>query len=116
MVNDTSLFISFVGGTLLPLIIAFILSYAAPSYLKAIVTLIVCILWTALAMWLDNKFVGPTQGMSTNDTVKLWVENLGLVLVSAWSTFQFFWKPVGIVPSLEMTGGNLGGPKPPPTS
>lgn len=112
MVNDSSLFLSLVGGTLLPLLISFILSQSAPSYIRAIVALVVCILFTALSMWLTNKFIGPIPGMSTNDTLKLWVENLGLVLVAAWSTFQFFWKQVRIAPALENVGPQLGATEP----
>lgn len=120
MVNDSSLFLSFIGGTLLPLLISFILSQSAPSWVRATVAMIVCIIFTALSMWLTNKFIGPTPGMSTNDTLKLWVENLGVVLMAAWSTFQFFWKQINVSSALETAvfSPKIGAtqPDPPPTS
>ncbi len=113
MVNDPSLFLSFLEGTLLPLLIAFILAQLAPQWLKALVTFGICLAFTALSMWLSNKITGPSPGLSTNDTLKLWVENAGLILMAAWTTYQHFWKPTGITPAINNVGPQLGAGMPP---
>jgi amino acid permease len=115
VVNDPSIFLSFLGGTILPLIIAYILAYNARTEIKTIVAFLVCVMYAALSMWLSNKFFGALPGMSRNDFLKVVVENIGAVLMSAWTTFEFFWKQTGIAGSLNVASspfkvGSVSGP------
>jgi VIT1/CCC1 family predicted Fe2+/Mn2+ transporter len=115
MINDPSLFASFVVGTLLPVLIAFILHYEAPETTKAIVAFVVCCIVAALTMWLTDKLLGVPLGLSGNDKAKLYVENAGLVLMTAWGFYARFWNKLGggtIVTSLNASGLKVGRPTP----
>jgi VIT1/CCC1 family predicted Fe2+/Mn2+ transporter len=115
MVNDPSLFASFVVGTLLPVLIAFILHYDAPETTKAIVAFVVCCVVAGLTMWLTDKFMGISLGLTTNEKAKLYVENAGLVLMTAWGFYARFWSKLGegtIVTALNSSGLKVGRPTP----
>ena len=113
MVNDPSLFGSFLMGVLLPLLISLILAREAAPWLKSLVVFLLCLVFTAVSMWLADKIVPPPAGLSTNDTLKLWVENFGILVMTAWGTYEHFWKPTTIAPALNTAGLKVGRARPP---
>lgn len=117
MVNDPSLITAFIIGTILPVLIAFILHYNAPETVKSIIAFVVCCIFAGLTMWLTDKFLGIPVGLSTNDRAKLYVENAGLILITAWGFYNNVWNKIGggvIITSLNASGFKVGKPTEPP--
>lgn len=118
MINDPSLITAFLIGTILPVLIAFILHYDAPETVKAIIAFVVCLIFAGLTMWLTDRFLGIPSGLSTNDKAKLYVENAGLILITAWGFYNNLWNKIGsgvIMKSLNSSGLKVGRPIPPIT-
>jgi len=112
MVNDPSLFLTFLTSTLLPVVIALIFHQNASDTVKAIITFMVCLAVAFLVMWLSNKFVAPREGLSTNQTLQLYAENAGLCLMTAWGFYARFWSKLGgVTTSLNEAGFKVGRPR-----
>lgn len=112
MINDPSLFLTFLTSTVLPVLIALIFHQNATDTVKAILTFIVCCFVAFLVMWLSNKFIAPRAGLSTNDTLKLYTENAGLCLMTAWGFYARFWSKLGgVTTSLNDAGLKVGRPR-----
>jgi len=112
MVNDPSLFATFLTSTLLPVLIAFIFHQQASDTVKAIITFLVCCAVAFLVMWLSDKFLSPRVGLSTNETLKLYAENAGLCLMTAWGFYARFWSKLGVTQAINDAGLKVGKPTP----
>jgi Na+(H+)/acetate symporter ActP len=110
MVNDPSLFTTFLVSTLLPVLIALIFHQRASDTVKAIISFLVCCAVAFLVMWLSDKFLAPREGLSTNETLKLYVENAGLCLMTAWGFYARFWSKLGVTEALNSAGLKVGRP------
>lgn len=77
-------------GSLLPVIIAVVQQQRWPDYVRAGVGLVICAVAAAVTAYAQGDL-----------TAERWGEGLLLVAVAAWSSYQGFWKPTGIAPTVE---------------
>lgn len=104
---DPSTLASFLLGTILPLLIAWVQSRYASSRYKALFAFGACVAVAVLVTVLTKGYTG-TWGASLADNAQLVALNVVAILFSAWGTFARFWTPVGAVAALEARGPQLG--------
>lgn len=108
MVNDPSLIVSTFIGIFLPLVVAFLNSPTAGRRWKTLITAVACVIAALLSLVLTDKLIN-TVGVHGVALAKLYLENLLLTLITAWTFYEHFWKPNGTTAALEATGARVGG-------
>lgn len=108
VINDPSLLVSAFVGIFLPLVVSAILASEARPSFKAIMAFLACLVATGLTMLFSHQLINRV-GVAGWDLIKLVFENLMLVCVAAWTTYNNIWRPTGVVAGLERSAGQLGG-------
>lgn len=113
---DPSTLASFLIGTVLPLLIAWLQSRYASSRYKAAFSFAVCV-GVAVIITVLTKGYSGSWGASAADNAQLVMVNIVALLFTAWQMFARFWTPLGTVAALEARGPQLGAiaPASPPT-
>ena len=106
---DPSTLASFLLGTVLALLIAWVQSRYASSRYMALFAFGVCVAVALVVTVLTKGYTG-TWGASLADNAQLVMLNIVAILASAWTTFARLWTPVGAVAALESRGPQLGQP------
>ena len=89
---DTQTLIAWSGivGFFLPLLIAAISRLTWPQTLRAVVAFILCLVAGLGTAYFSGSFSLTNIGLS-----------MGVVLVTAWSSFSRFWNKVGVTDAIE---------------
>jgi hypothetical protein len=87
--TDAAMWSLIVGG-MAPPFIALIQQPTWPSWLRAIMTVLVCVVLGLFTTYFGGDLAGRSE-----------VSAILLVLVAAWSSYGRFWKPLGVAGSIE---------------
>jgi chromate transport protein ChrA len=106
---DVSTLASFLTGTILPLLIAAVLSRYADSRFKAAFSFVACIVVALLVTVLTKSYAG-TWGTSAADNAQLILINVVTLLFTSWQFFARLYQPMQITQAIERRGPQLGAP------
>lgn len=87
--NDLTMW-SLLVGTLLPLVVSVVQQPRWPDWLRALVTVAICIAVGAGTAFLEGNLTGRT-----------WLSSALVVLVAALATYKGFWKQTGVTDKIE---------------
>lgn len=90
---------NFVVGVLMPLLVALLVRYRAPSWLKAAVNLVGTVVASAIA---------TVVAQGGDVAVDVFVIGIFLALVTSWSSYVAAWKPLEIAPKLGAATAGIG--------
>lgn len=91
--------LTFVAGTVIPLLTALVTKARASSRLKSLVTLALSVLGGAVTYLLDNNGTVQAQAL---------ISNVVTTYLAAGVTYNNLWKPTGIAPALAATSAESG--------
>lgn len=106
---DPSTLAAFLAGTILPVLIAAVLSRYASSRYKALFSFGACVV-VALIVTVLTKGYSGTWGASAADNAQLVMVNVVALLFAAWNLFARVYQPIGLTQALEARGPQLGAP------
>jgi peptidoglycan/LPS O-acetylase OafA/YrhL len=82
---------SLIIGALAPIVIAWVQQPKWAEWLRAVVTVVFCLIVGSVNVWLNGDFAKASD----------WVAAVGLIFMAAITAYKGFWKPTGIAPKME---------------